>query len=79
MTFFKTDLQILQSVPDRCHADLDGKLLSQFFERGIGSLTHHIVAGDQAPGYVLNGMDGLVPVPETAMSLPLDGGGSGRG
>src|SRR5579864_17707 len=40
MTFFKTDLQIPQSVPDRCHADLDGKLLPQLFERGIGSLTH---------------------------------------
>src|SRR5579862_6150945 len=40
MTFFKTDLQALQSVPNRRHADLDGELLSQLFERGIGTLPH---------------------------------------
>ncbi|MEA2639313.1 MAG: hypothetical protein QOF51_707 [Chloroflexota bacterium] len=35
---------------------------------GIGSLTHRIVAGDQVVDYVLNGMDGLVPVPESMVA-----------
>ena len=31
--------------------------------KGIGSLTHRIVAGDSAVDYVLHGMDGLLPIP----------------
>jgi len=46
--------------------------------QGIGSLTHHVVAGDPTPGYVLNGMDGLVPVPTTSMTLLREGGETGR-
>src|SRR5579862_2181033 len=40
MTFFKTDLQIPQSVPDRCHPDRTRTLPPHLCERGIGSLPH---------------------------------------